>query len=78
MNRELFVYNGKITTYDPELPSVSPDWSPVNRYGGYHNSHAIGNANVDREHGHEHMPGQYHWIMGADGRGWQTGCGCGV
>ena len=73
------VYAGdEFSAYDSELPSVSPGWSPVNHYGGYHNSHATGDANVDTEHGHEHMPGQNHWIMGADGRAWQTGCGCGV
>ncbi len=50
----------------PELPAVSPDWSPVAHYGGYDNSDSIPPK-------HEHTP-----IMGPDGRVWQTGCGCGL
>ncbi len=30
--------------HDPALPPVSPDWSPVRHYGGYHNSHRINDA----------------------------------
>ena len=62
----------------PKLPPVSPDWSPVNSYGGYYNSHGIGDMASDDHHGHAHPPGHGHWIMGADGRAWQTGCNCGV
>ncbi len=50
---------------DPEMPPVSPDWSPVSFYGGYDNS-AIGTPT------REHAP-----IMAADGRVWTTSCGCG-
>jgi predicted amidohydrolase YtcJ len=50
----------------PELPPVSPNWSPVGRFGGYDNKDSAPPA-------HEHTP-----IMGADGRVWEAGCGCSV
>lgn len=80
----LTIVGGKIvhadeefTHYRPELPPVSPDWSPVRTYGGYHNQDsdpgmAIGDRHLDPMHGDEH------WIMGADGRAWQSGCECSV
>jgi hypothetical protein len=64
--------------HEPALPPVSPDWSPVRHYGGYHNSHRINDADGNTQSGHKHLPGHSHWIMGADGRAWQTGCTCGV
>ena len=54
------------STLAPELPPVSPDWSPVAHYGGYDNSKPVPPC-------HEHTP-----IMAADGRVWETGCGCGI
>lgn len=62
-----------------EVPPVSPDWSPVAKYGGYDNSHHHGQINVMEagvksvSSGHMHSS-----VMGPDGRVWQTGCGCGV
>jgi predicted amidohydrolase YtcJ len=50
----------------PPLPPVSPDWSPVGRFGGYDNSQPTPPA-------HQHTP-----IMAADGRVWESGCGCGA
>ena len=52
----------------PELPPVSPDWSPVavEETRGYNNS-------APTPPRHAHTP-----IMAADGRVWETGCGCGV
>ena len=50
----------------PELPPVSPNWSPVGRFGGYDNK-------VFAPPAHEHTP-----IMSADGRVWEAGCGCSV
>lgn len=50
----------------PSLPPVSPDWSPVSRVGAYDNSNPVPPV-------HQHNP-----IMGADGRVWDAGCGCGV
>ncbi len=62
----------------PELPPVSPDWSPVVQFGGYHN-HKKDNHNPHPDgHGPEHPAGHQHWILGADGRSWQSGCGCSV
>jgi hypothetical protein len=79
----LTVVDGKIvyakeefTAYDLELPPVSPDWSPVKRYGGYNNSHTNDGASKNGHEDHTHMPGHSHWVMGADGRAWQTGCNC--
>ena len=63
--------------HNPELPPVSPDWSPVAQFGGHHNPGA-------KQEGHDHPPGPHdpfghdHWILGADGRAWQSGCGCSV
>lgn len=50
----------------PSLPPVSPDWSPVARFGGYDNTQAAPPI-------HDHTP-----VMSADGRVWETGCGCGI
>lgn len=58
--------NGKYAKLAPELPPVSPDWSPVAFYGGYNNS-------LTRPPKHEHTP-----IMAADGRVWTASCGCGL
>lgn len=58
--------NGKYAKLAPELPPVSPDWSPVAFYGGYNNSST-------RPPMHEHTP-----IMAADGRVWTASCGCGL
>lgn len=49
----------------PPLPKVSPDWSPVGRFGGYDNTQPAPPK-------HAHTP-----IMAADGRVWETSCGCG-
>ena len=49
----------------PPLPAVSPDWSPVARFGGYNNTRPSPPTR-------EHAP-----IMSADGRVWDAGCGCG-
>lgn len=50
----------------PDMPKVSPDWSPVTRFGGFDNSNLSPPV-------HGHRP-----IMGMDGRVWEAGCGCGV
>lgn len=50
----------------PDLPPVSPNWSPVAAYGGYNNSNT-------KTPIHQHKP-----IMSADGRVWTTSCGCGL
>jgi predicted amidohydrolase YtcJ len=48
----------------PPLPPPSPAWSPVARYGGFVSSDAA-------------QPG-HAAVFGADGRLWETGCGCAV
>ncbi len=50
----------------PELPPVSPDWSPVAFYEGYNNR-------LTKPPAHQHTP-----IMAADGRVWTASCGCGM
>ena len=73
------VYAGdEFGAHDPGLPPVSPDWSPVKHYGGYRNSHTKAELSADKQHDHQHLPGHSHWVMGADGRAWQTGCNCSV
>ncbi len=54
----------EFASLNPPLPPVSPDWSPIGRYGGYVNAPAAQ---------HSHTP-----IFGADGRLWEMGCGCNV
>lgn len=49
---------------NPPLPPVSPDWSPIAKYGGYANAAPAAPA---------HTP-----VFGADGRLWEIGCGCAV
>ena len=55
---------GEFASHNPPLPPVSPDWSPVGKYGGYANQPAAP---------HSHTP-----VFGADGRLWELGCGCAV
>ena len=63
----------------PELPPVSPDWSPVAQFGGYFSHERTGEDSRQNYHGHDHrQPEHQHWILGADGRAWQSGCGCSV
>jgi predicted amidohydrolase YtcJ len=50
----------------PDMPKVSPDWSPVATFGGYDNSEPTPPV-------HEHAP-----VMSADGRVWTAGCGCNI
>jgi len=62
----------------PEMPAVSPEWSPVRRFGGYYNRHHREKKQDSVHHDHDEMPGHSHWILGPDGRAWETGCGCNV
>jgi predicted amidohydrolase YtcJ len=55
---------GDFSGLSPALPPVSPDWSPVGRYGGFDNAPPLA---------HSHTP-----VFGADGRLWELGCGCAV
>jgi predicted amidohydrolase YtcJ len=57
---------GEYASLAPSLPPVSPDWSPVARFGGYDNTQSAPPI-------HDHTP-----VMSADGRVWETGCGCGI
>jgi hypothetical protein len=55
----------EFASFAPPLPAVSPDWSPVARFGGYNNTRPAPPT-------HEHA-----LVMSADGRVWDAGCGCG-
>jgi predicted amidohydrolase YtcJ len=50
----------------PEVLAVSPDWSPVGRFGGYDNTQPVPPV-------HSHTP-----VMSPDGRVWEAGCGCAI
>lgn len=63
-------------SFAPELPPVSPDWSPVKHYGGYCNS--LSRREGTQQHCHEHGPGHSHIFMNPDGRAWESRCGCSV
>ncbi|ADB15677.1 Amidohydrolase 3 [Pirellula staleyi DSM 6068] len=58
--------NDEFAKHSPPLPPVSPDWSPITKWGGYDNSRPVPPVRA-------HQP-----ILGADGRVWQTSCGCGM
>jgi len=71
----------------PPLPPVSPDWSPVNAYGGYYRGpHAASGGNatakIVRDQGCDlHAGAQPDWFRGISAAGarafWGTlGCGC--
>jgi len=55
---------GPFAALAPPLPPASPDWTPTARYGGYANEPPAR---------HDHAA-----VFGADGRLWETGCGCAV
>jgi predicted amidohydrolase YtcJ len=56
--------DAEFKSLSPDMPTVSPDWSPVSSFGGYDNSAPTPPV-------HEHTP-----VMSADGRVWTAGCGC--
>lgn len=55
---------GEFAALAPDLPAPSPDWSPVKYVCGYDNTKPSPPS-------HGHIP-----VMAADGRVWETGCGC--
>jgi predicted amidohydrolase YtcJ len=57
----------------PSLP-VSPDWSPVNTYGGYHRSFSNMRTSAccpTAQHVHNHKN-----VLGSSGELWSLGCDC--
>jgi hypothetical protein len=71
---------GDFAKHAPALPPVSPDWSPVKAYGGYHRVAAAA-ASPPRMHGHAHPAhDRLHRFAaggGAVGRDvWGSGCEC--
>ncbi len=79
---------GEFSSYDSPLPPVSPDWSPVNRFGGYQSRdidltalHTCQHGN-SLDYGHDGKLSQ--WLGLDKGRPnrpqlenpWAMGCGC--
>lgn len=74
-------------SYDAPLPPISPDWSPVKRFGGYQGGHINIDSSQCAVHGHSHAHGHdgklSRWL-GLDGskkkpnfdNPWAVGCGC--
>ncbi|MBI4775096.1 MAG: amidohydrolase [Deltaproteobacteria bacterium] len=61
----------------PPLLSVSPDWSPVNEYGGYHRSAAPLSSSVSScSCAHPHEGHGYPLVLGSSGELWRMGCDC--
>ncbi len=48
---------GDFAPLDPPMPPVSPDWSPVRSYGGYHRGGADPVTHACAMHGHSHGSG---------------------
>jgi len=47
----------EFSRFDPPLPPVLPEWSPVGHYGGYHNHPpGVGSTQHRCSHGHVHAP----------------------
>jgi hypothetical protein len=63
--------NGPFSELAPPLPPASPDWSPVNRFGGYykHQNNGAVTAAINRPHAHQacsvhcEQP-QFAWLAG--------------
>jgi hypothetical protein len=66
---------GKYAGLAPLAAKAAPDWLPINAYPGYRKAeradHAIKFAAAALS---EAMP----TVLGADGRSWTLGCGCGL
>jgi predicted amidohydrolase YtcJ len=61
----------------PPLP-MSPDWSPVNHYGGYAASHAAApetNRQTQVQAHATHFDDVNRWVLGPFGK-WRLGCAC--
>jgi predicted amidohydrolase YtcJ len=68
---------GRFATLNPPPLPVSPDWSPVKHYGGYHRSSAPGVKG--RSHSHQHGPstGEVgHTLIKGESGLWSLGCNC--
>lgn len=87
----LTVVGGKIvyaaddfSSYDPPLPAVSPDWSPVKHYGGYqgasilsrNSSARIGNSCCSHDGKLSHWLGLDKLNLPSFENPWAIGCGC--
>lgn len=78
----------EFAAYDAPLPPVSPDWSPVSRFGGYQHGHIHENTCTAHACGHHHVASGHDGVLsrwlGLDERKkrpnfdnpWAFGCGC--
>jgi predicted amidohydrolase YtcJ len=75
---------GEFAGLNPPPPPASPDWSPVNHYGGYARAGVARGAAAERLsrrsiHNHVHALGAkaHRWVLGESGP-WGLGCACAV
>lgn len=70
--------DGSFKNLAPPLPPPSPDWSPVQMFGGHHRAAALAMPQVaHRHHCVEHNHGHGSWASGpADGFWGALGCSC--
>jgi predicted amidohydrolase YtcJ len=64
--------SGAFASLAPPVPPVSPDWSPVASYGGYHHGSIAAGLHRDGCACHGHRPV---WSP-KEGRFWGSGCDC--
>ena len=71
--------DGEFTGHAPAAPRASPDWSPVNIYGGYQPNVPLQMAGHGGCHVHGHARGHathHHGPSGAPDRGFWGALGC--
>lgn len=63
----------QFSQYNPPLPPVSPDWSPIKHYGTYGANKFLANSVIKQQHSCKVLPHQYHHALHGH---WGTGCFC--
>ena len=60
----------------PPLP-VSPDWSPIKTYGGYHRSaSSFSSSASSHSYAYAHNDHSYPFVVSSSGELWRLGCDC--
>jgi hypothetical protein len=60
----------------PPLP-VSPDWSPIKTYGGYHRSaSSFSSSASSHSYAYAHNDHSYPFVVSSSGELWRSGCDC--
>jgi hypothetical protein len=69
--------SGEFTTLAPPPSPVSPGWSPVIRYGGYHRSASSSpSGSSSHSHGYGHRSPNHPFVLSSSGEVWGLGCDC--